>query len=175
MSSPAATPWPRRAGWYAAPLQEAGVIQTTGSIMEGLKVGDRAVHSRTFTEADVALFGSFSGDLNPYHFDAGFAARTRFGRPIVHGLLVGAMATHVGGQWAFLATSIQFDFLAPVYPGDTVTLEAVVESVDERGRVTVRTRWVNQAGAEVARGSFGGFPPRAQEREWLTRRPAGPA
>jgi 3-hydroxybutyryl-CoA dehydratase len=155
---------------HASP--EDHVLQTQGSIVEGLKVGDRAVHSRSFTEADVALFGALSGDLNPYHFDAGFAASTRFGRPIVHGLLVGAMATHVGGQWAFLATSIQFDFLAPVYPGDTVTLEAIVEAVDARGRFTVRARWVNQAGAEVARGAFSGFPPRAQELERLTRVPA---
>jgi 3-hydroxybutyryl-CoA dehydratase len=154
------------------PLPEVAVIQTTGSLVAGLKIGDRAVHSRTFTEADVALFGGLSGDLNPYHFDAAFAATTRFGRPIVHGLLVGAMATHVGGQWAFLATSLQFDFLAPVYPGDTLTLEAVVEAVDERGRFTVRTRWVNQGGAEVARGSFSGYPPRSQEREALTRVPA---
>ena len=151
------------------------MIQTTGSIVEGLKVGDRAVYSRTFTEADVALFGALSGDLNPYHFDAAFAGHTRFGRPIVHGLLVGAMATHVGGQWAFLATSLQVDFLGPVYPGDTVTLEAVVESADERGRFTVRGRWVNQAGAEVARGGFSGYPPRAQERAWLAHLPARPA
>lgn len=152
--------------------REANVIQTQGAIASGLKVGDRAVHSRTFTEADVALFGALSGDLNPYHFDAGFAAGSRFGRPIVHGLLVGAMATHVGGQWAFLATRIHFDFLAGVYPGDTVTLEAVVEAVDARGRCTVRTRWVNQAGAEVARGGFEGYPPRAEELERLTRVPS---
>jgi 3-hydroxybutyryl-CoA dehydratase len=157
------------------PFREASVIQTKGTTVDGLQVGDRAVHTRTFTEADVALFGSFSGDLNPYHFDAAFTARTRFGRPIVHGLLVGAMATHVGGQWAFLASSLHLDFLAPVYPGDTVTLEVVAESKDERGRFLVRARWVNQSGAEVARGWFDGFPPRAQEREWLTRVPAGPA
>jgi len=151
------------------------VIQTKGSIIEGLKVGDRAVYSRTFTEADVALFGSLSGDLNPYHFDADFTAQTKFGRPIVHGLLVGAMATHIGGQWAFLATSLQFDFLSGVYPGDTVTLEAVVESVDGRGRHTVRLRFVNQAGLEVARGAFDGYPPRQKERDALTRLPGPPA
>jgi acyl dehydratase len=79
------------------------------------------------------------------------------------------MATHVGGQWAFLASGLQLEFLAPVYPGDTVTLDALVEAADERGRLSVRCRWVNQDGAEVARGGFQGHPPRAKELAALTR------
>lgn len=43
------------------------MLQTRGSLVEGLKPGDRAVWSRTFTEADVALFGGLTADANPYH------------------------------------------------------------------------------------------------------------
>jgi 3-hydroxybutyryl-CoA dehydratase len=148
------------------------MIQTRGSLAAGLAVGDRAVYSRTFTAADVALFGGVTADGNPYHFDAEFARASRFGQPIVHGLLVGSMVTHIGGQWAWLADGMSFEFVGPVFVGDTVTAELTIEAVDERGRHTARARLVNQRGEEVLRGVLTGYPPRAQELARL-RRDAG--
>jgi len=147
------------------------MIQVRGCLAEGLNVGDRAVFSRTFTEADVALFGGVTYDTNPYHTDGLFARRSRFKRPIVHGLLVGSMLTHVGGQWAWLASSLVFDFLAPVFVGDRITLEVVIEAVDERGCHAALARWVNARGLEVARAVLRGYPPRPQERALLKRVP----
>jgi 3-hydroxybutyryl-CoA dehydratase len=147
------------------------MIQTRGTLAAGLAVGDRAVYSRTFTEADVALFGGLTADGNPYHFDAEFARRARFGRPVVHGLLVGSMVTHIGGQWAWLADGMSFEFVAPVFVGDTVTAEVTIAAVDERGRHTARARLVNQRGEEVARAVLTGYPPRAPERALLLREP----
>ena len=149
------------------------MIQTHGSLAAGLKPGDRAVYSRTFTAADVALFGGITADGNPYHYDAEFARASRFGRPIVHGLLVGSMVTHVGGQWAWLADGMSFEFVAPVAVGDTVTVAVEIEAVDERGRHTARARLVNQRGEEVLRGVLTGYPPRPQEIALLRRIPAG--
>ncbi len=148
------------------------MIQTVGTLAAGLRVGDRAVYSRTFTEADVALFGGITADGNPYHYDAEFARGARFGRPIVHGLLVGSMVTHIGGQWAWLADGMSFEFVAPVFVGDTVTAEVTVEAVDERGRHTARARFTNQRGEEVLRSVLTGYPPRAQELAVLARPPA---
>lgn len=139
--------------------------------MKGLQVGDRAVHSRTFTESDVTLFGGLTGDANPYHFDAEFARAGRFGRPIVHGLLVASMVTHVGGQWAWLASGMSFEFVAPVFIGDTVTVEVIITGRDERDRFSAEARFVNQDGTEVLRGSLSGYPPRAQELALLSRVP----
>ncbi len=149
------------------------MIQTQGTLFQGLQVGDRAVYSRTFTESDVALFGGLTGDGNPYHFDAEFARASRFGRPIVHGLLVGSMLTHVGGQWAWLASGMSFEFLGPVFIGDTVTVEVVITARDERDRFTAEARFVKQDGTEVLRGTLTGYPPRAQERARIARIPAG--
>jgi len=52
----------------------------------------------------------------------------------MHGLLVAAMVCHFGGDIypgpAYLATSMHFDFLDAVYPGDTVLAEGRVEEID---------------------------------------------
>ena len=126
------------------------MIQTRGSVAKKLKPGDRAVFTRTFTETDTMLFVGLSGDFNPHHTDAEFCALTRFGKPIVPGFLVAAMATHIGGQWAVLASQFHLDFLAPVYIGDTVTCEAEltnapttkmtkhVYTLDENGKASLQ-------------------------------------
>ncbi len=149
------------------------MIQTRGSLAQGLKVGDRAVYSRTFTDSEVTLFGGLTADGNPYHYDAEFARASRFGRPIVHGLLVGGMLTHVGGQWAWLASSMAFEFLAPVFVGDTITVEVTVDACDDQGKYTATARWVNQDGEHVLRGRLEGFPPRPKEIALLSRVPNG--
>ncbi|MBO0701932.1 MAG: MaoC family dehydratase [Candidatus Dormibacteraeota bacterium] len=114
---------------------------------------------RTFTDGDVTAFCGVTGDLNPYHLDQEFAARSRFGRRIVPGLLTGSMCTHIGGLLGMLASEMRFDYLAPVFVGDTVTC-----TVRFTGREEARLRlWgdvscVNQDGREVLRGSFSGVP-----------------
>jgi acyl dehydratase len=145
------------------------MIQTQGSFRDGLRAGDRAVYTRTFTESDVALFGGLTGDMNPYHFDGEFARAGRFGRPIVHGLLVGSMMTHVGGQWAWLASSMSFRFIAPVFVGDTITLEMTIVERDEHGRCRAEARFLKPDGSEVLRGELDGFPPPPEEIARLAR------
>ena len=147
------------------------MIQAEGMLARGLAVGDRAIWTRTFTEADMALFGGLTADVNPYHVDARFAAASRFGRPIVHGLLVGSMVTHVGGQWAWLATAMGFQFVAPVFVGDTVTVEVTVTALGERGRCEAEARFVNQDGVTVLRGTLSGYPPRPDQIAALCRVP----
>lgn len=143
------------------------MIQTRGNVARKLKAGDRAVFTRTFTGADTALFVGLSGDFNPHHVDAEFCALTKFGRPIVPGFLVGAMATHIGGQWAVLASEFHLRFLAPVYVGDTVTCEAVVTRVTGRYKVNVEFTCSNAEGTVALKGSFTGFPPKGKTLEHL--------
>ena len=52
-----------------------------------INVGYRAEKFRTFTEEDVKEFAEVSGDHNPLHSDMDYAKTTRFGQPIVHGVL----------------------------------------------------------------------------------------
>lgn len=66
--------------------------------MSDLYVGATASWSKTITSADVRAFAALSGDENPLHLDEAFARNTRFGRPIVHGMLVASLISAVLGQ-----------------------------------------------------------------------------
>ncbi len=128
-------------------------------------VGEKVAFTRTITEADVALFIGVTWDVNPYHTDDTFVAGTRFQRRIAPGLLTASLLTHIGGLWAFLATEMHFEFIAPVYIGDTVTARAEVVEVDaSRGKVHLRCRCINSQGDEVLRAEIIGFPGRFEDQ-----------
>ena len=61
-------------------------------------VGDTASLTKTFTESDVLTFAKISGDHNPVHIDANYAASTRFERQLVHGMLTAGMISAVLGM-----------------------------------------------------------------------------
>ena len=128
--------------------------------LRAARVGEKAAFTRTLTEADAALFIGVTWDVNPYHTDDRYASQTRIGRRIVPGLLTASLLTHIGGLWAFLATEMTFEFLGPVYVGDTVTAEAEVVEVNERGWVRLAGRVVGADGAEVLRAVIRGYPGR---------------
>lgn len=77
-------------------------------------VGTTAVMERRFSEAEVAQFAALSGDDNPLHVDPAFAAKTRFGRCIVHGVFINAvlsalMGKHMPGYGTiFMGQEMQF-------------------------------------------------------------------
>ncbi|MGE0130917.1 MAG: MaoC family dehydratase [Blastocatellales bacterium] len=126
---------------------------------ESLQVGQAFTYRRTFTEGDVSLFIGVTGDFNPYHQDELFAGESWFGRRNIPGLLTASMATHIGGMIGFLATEMTFQYLKPVYVGDTITCAVTVREKDEEKRQFFCTvSYINQDGVEVLRGSFRGFP-----------------
>lgn len=124
-----------------------------------VQVGQTFTFRRTFTDGDVALFCGVTGDYNPYHTDEAFARESWLGRRIIPGLLTASMLTHVGGLLGFLATEMAFEFLAPVFVGDTVTCTiTIVEKDQARRRLTGAATYMNQDGREVVRARFSGFP-----------------
>jgi 3-hydroxybutyryl-CoA dehydratase len=95
-----------------------------------IKVGDSASITKTITDADIQTFGDLSGDHNPLHFDEEHARRTRFCKPISHGMLTGSLfspiiAHQLPGEGAiYLSQSLKF--IAPVFAGDTITATLTV-------------------------------------------------
>ncbi len=104
---------------------------------ESLQVGDNFSLERTITMEDVRLFAQVSGDDNPIHLDAEYAAQhAPGGRPIVHGvLLLGIVSKVLGRDFpgpGCVAVSISAKFLRPVPVGSTITVEVRVAEKIER-------------------------------------------
>ncbi len=122
-----------------------------------LHIGDSASRSKTFTDEDVRTFARISEDENPVHLDDEFAAGTRFGKRIVHGMLTAALISAVIGNdlpgqgTIYLRQSV--DFKAPVYLGDTITARVEVTAYRaERHIATLATTCTNQDGTLVITG-----------------------
>jgi 3-hydroxybutyryl-CoA dehydratase len=120
-------------------------------------VGTRATRSHTISEADIAVFADLSGDHNPVHLDAEYAARSPFGQRVAHGSLVASFISAVLGNdlpgpgSIYLGQTLKF--LAPVHIGDTITASVEVITVREDKRlVTLRTDCTNQEGKAVITG-----------------------
>ncbi|NND69121.1 MAG: 3-hydroxybutyryl-CoA dehydratase [Halioglobus sp.] len=122
-----------------------------------ITVGQTATYSKTIGEEDIVQFAVVSGDANPVHLDAEFAATTQFGQRVAHGMLTGAIISAAlamklpGPGSIYLNQSLRFT--APVTIGDVVTVKLeVTDKNDRRGFVTLSTEAVNQDDKRVATG-----------------------
>lgn len=136
---------------------------------EGISQGDRFSFTRTFGLEDLTAFGELTRDFNPVHYDEAFARIKGFAGPVCHGLLAGSMICEIGGQLGWLATRMDFSFRKPVYPGDAVTCELIVDSIDESRFSRARARLTNQDGVEVIAVSLEGYLPELAARERLSQ------
>lgn len=120
-------------------------------------VGQTARRSLTLTPDHVATFARLTGDYNPLHFDAGFAAQTKFGKLVVQGglttgLLHALVAMDLPGPGTVFLSQ-NWRFTAPVYIGDTITAEAEVVSVHETKPVCrLKVKVSRQTGETVLEG-----------------------
>jgi 3-hydroxybutyryl-CoA dehydratase len=110
-----------------------------GVFFEDLSVGQEASLSKTVTEADIAAFAEISGDKNPVHLDAQYAAGTMFKERIAHGMLSAAYISAVFGMKlpgpGAIYISQTLNFKAPVKIGDTVVATVkVAELIPEKKR-----------------------------------------
>jgi 3-hydroxybutyryl-CoA dehydratase len=129
---------------------------------DALSEGERFVtRGRTIGEADITSFATLSGDTHPQHTDAEWAAGSRFGERIAHGLLV---LSYAAGLMPFDPERIvalrrvgDAVFKQPVKIGDTIHVEGdVVEKTEidpAHGLVATRWRVLNQHGKLVARAN----------------------
>jgi len=121
------------------------------------KPGDTASISKTITDDDIQKFADASGDHNPLHLDDEFAKSTRFGRRIAHGMLSASLisaviANQLPGQGSiYLGQTLKF--VAPVFPGDTITARVTVISIrDDKLVMKLETVCSNQHGEVVIKG-----------------------
>ncbi len=105
---------------------------------EELSIGQSAESSRTVTQEDIIAYAALSGDENPVHLDAQFAAQTPFKGVIAHGMLSASfisaiLGTRLPGEGTiYLGQSVAF--LAPVRPGDVVVTTVTIKELRDKGR-----------------------------------------
>ncbi len=122
--------------------------------MANIEAGARVEWTRKITDEEIARFAELSGDKGTHHLE-----RDAQGRLMAHGLLTATLPTKVGGDLDFIARTMHFEFLRPVYGGDTLTCTGLVESVvkqSTRLKVKFAFEIVNQNGETVLKGSSAG-------------------
>jgi acyl dehydratase len=119
----------------------------------------------TCTVESFLAFARITGDAHPIHYDETYAAKTRFKKPLAHGLLVaGYSALGATPLSAMLEDSmvamleVSFRFRRPVFAGDVLTSSfEVAETLRDpdkgSGRVRFIVRLANAAGETVVEGS----------------------
>src|SRR5919197_6116204 len=134
----------------------------TGRVFEDFEVGDVYEHplGRTVLAADNVWFTCLTMNTNPIHFDANYASKTEFGKPLVNSCLTLAIVTgqSVTDLSQNAVANLSWDEIRlphPVFAGDTLYAESMV--IDKRpsrsrpyaGIVTVKTQGLNQDGDVV--------------------------
>jgi acyl dehydratase len=132
------------------------MIVVVSRAYEDMQVGDvyRSRFGRTVLEADNVWFTLLTMNTNPIHFDAAYAAATRWERPLVDSTFTLALVTGLSvadvSEHAVNLGWREVKLPAPVFAGDTIRAETELlakresQSQPGQGIVTVRTRGLNQ-------------------------------
>jgi len=131
----------------------------SGRGFDAVRVGDRFASALTITETHIVIGAGLIGDSNPHHMNAEYARGSRFGTPILHGMLTSSIMGAAVGMY-FHGTAIAYlehraRFIAPVRAGDTLTTSwTVTELIDkpkhDGGVVVLTGTACNQDGVCVA-------------------------
>ncbi len=111
------------------------LLELEKNFMEDLRtecyIGKTVEVQRVFTSSDVEQFAQISGDRNALHLDEEYAQRSRFGRPIVHGMLVAGLISKIIGMQMPGKGSIYLEqnlsFKKPVYIGEKITAKVCIK------------------------------------------------
>jgi 3-hydroxybutyryl-CoA dehydratase len=121
------------------------------------RIGSSATMTKTFFDEDVRAFADISGDRNPIHLNEEYAAGTRFGKRLVHGILTSGLISAILGMELPGPGSIYIkqilNFKAPVYIGDTITATVTITGIrEDKPILTLETICRNQNDIIVIEG-----------------------
>ncbi len=125
--------------------------------MSSLKPGNKTSRTTVINDEMIHTFADLTGDTNPVHLDDAYAAGTRFGRRIAHGMIAAGLISATlandmpGPGTVYLSQTLQFK--GPVYPGDTITTTVEVKSVrPDKPIIILSTTCTNQSNVVVLEG-----------------------
>jgi acyl dehydratase len=155
--------------------QDRNMTEVTNTPYEALEVGQTASYSKTVEERHIQLFAEMSGDRNPVHLDAEFAAKSMFKDRIAHGMFSGALisaavACELPGPGTIYLGQ-QMTFQKPVKIGDTLTVRLEILEKLPKFRVRIATRVFNQNDELVVDGEAEILAPRKVQTVSLAELP----
>jgi 3-hydroxybutyryl-CoA dehydratase len=129
--------------------------------LEDLEVGMRSETHATITEEMINTFADITGDHNPIHVDAEFAATTNFGQRIAHGALSASFISAILGNDlpgpGAVFVELNLRFRKPAFIGDEIMAVAEVAEINARtGRVKMKVH-CEVEGSKICRGDAGVF------------------
>jgi acyl dehydratase len=109
----------------------------------------------TITKEIVQNFANLIGDYNPVHLDDEYARKSKFGKPIVHGMLLASffskiIATKYPGEGS-IYVSQNIRFIKPCFVGDSITIKINLISIKDKKHI-LSTQILNSEGYVIVDG-----------------------
>jgi len=107
------------------------------------EIGYKKVYDILVTQDMITKYAEVTGDYNPIHVDEEYAKKTKFGKCIAHGMLIGGFFSRClvdtfGGNGIYLGQDMKFT--NPVFVGDEIEVSMTLVGLrKEKGIGTVET------------------------------------
>lgn len=126
---------------------------------EDIEVGHKESFSVTITKEMVDSFRAITGDVNPLHADEEYALSKGYPQTVVFGMLTASFLSTLAGVYLpgkrSLIQEVKIKFAKPVYAGDVITVEGIVEEKNDTfSLLMIKYVMKNQEGIKVMRGSM---------------------
>ncbi len=126
---------------------------------EEIDIGQRESFSVTVTEEMMSSFCAITGDINPLHNDEDYAVSKGHPGKVVYGMLTASLLSTLAGVYLpgknSLIHEVKIKFSKPVYIGDTLTVEGIVEEKhDVYSLIILKVLIRNQNGDKVLKATM---------------------
>lgn len=124
-----------------------------------IAIGQEESFQVTVSEEMMEQFLQITGDVNPLHRDAAYAATRQYVDKVVYGMLTASFFSTLAGVYLpgrySLIHSVETKFLRPVYVGDMLTVSGTVKEKEDAYRMLILNLLIkNQKGEKVVKGTM---------------------
>lgn len=124
-----------------------------------ITIGQEESFQVTVSEEMMEQFLQITGDVNPLHRDAVYAATRQYVDKVVYGMLTASFFSTLAGVYLpgrySLIHSVETKFLRPVYVGDMLTVSGIVKEKEDAYRMLILNLLIkNRKGEKVVKGTM---------------------
>jgi len=123
-----------------------------------IKVGLTHNFEVSIDEELMEKFANISGDFNPLHMDEQYAKETKFGKRVVHGMLLASFFSRLIGMYLPGKNALYFsqnlNFVRPCFVGDKITVQGeIIDKSEATKIIKLKTSIKNQEGKSLVDGT----------------------